>query len=235
LDLENFFPAFPSARIHALFRTLGYPEGVAERLGGICANAVPLWFWRRRPAEVGVMEWSDARVLYTRAHLPQGAPTSPALANLMAFRLDCRLSALARSAGGVYTRYADDLAFSGGEEFHRAVERFAAHAGAIALEEGFGVNHHKSRIMRQSVRQQLVGIVVNSAPSPKRKDLELLEAILTNCLPFGPESQNRLGLSNFREHLQGRIGLVEMIHAEKGRRLRSLFDRIDWAESDKNT
>ena len=136
LDLQDFFPGFPAARVQALFRTLGYPEGVADRLGGICTNAVPREVWNVRPVEVAAAEWSEARNLYGRPHLPQGAPTSPALANVMAYRLDCRLSGLAKTAGAVYTRYADDLGFSGDEEFEPGVERFAAHAAAIALEEG---------------------------------------------------------------------------------------------------
>ncbi len=152
LDLENFFPAFPAARAQAAFRTLGYPEQVADRLGGICSNAVPHSVWNTRPLEIAAAEWHEARILYARPHLPQGAPTSPALANITAFRLDCRLSGLARSAGAVYTRYADDLAFSGGADFSRVMERFAAHAAALALEEGFSVNHHKTRIMRRGVR-----------------------------------------------------------------------------------
>ena len=135
LDLENFFPASPAARAQAAFRTLGYPEQVADRLGGICSNAVPRSVWNNRPMEIAAAEWHEARVLYARPHLPQGAPTSPALANVMAFRLDCRLSGLARSAGAVYTRYADDLAFSGGEDFSRGYRALlAAHAAAVALE-----------------------------------------------------------------------------------------------------
>src|SRR5262249_3609740 len=149
---ENFFPAFPAARAQGLFRTLGYPEAVADRLGGLCSNAVPRSVWKQRPIEIAASDWSEAKMLYGRRHLPQGAPTSPALANLTAYRLDCRLAGLARSAGGVYTRYADDLAFSGGEEFARGVERLSAHAAAVALEEGFGVNHRKTRIMRRGVR-----------------------------------------------------------------------------------
>src|SRR5437899_6057743 len=184
LDLEDFFPAFPAARVQALFRTLGYPEQVADRLGGICTNAVAREVWRLRPPEIAVREWDAARVLYGRPHLPQGAPTSPALANLTAYRLDCRLSGLARSAGAVYTRYADDLAFSGGDEFARVVERFQAHAAAVTLEEGFGVNHHKTRVMRQGVRQQVAGVVVNQKVNLRRRDLERLEAILTNCARF---------------------------------------------------
>jgi hypothetical protein len=142
--------------------------------------------------------------------------------------LDCRLSGLARSAGAVYTRYADDLAFSGNEEFARRVERFSAHAAAVALEEGFSVNHHKTRIMRQGVRQQLAGIVVNRKVSLRRRDLELLEAILTNCVRFGPESQNRDALPDFRAHLQGRVGFVEMVNQGQGRRLRALLEAVQW-------
>jgi hypothetical protein len=228
LDLQDFFPGFPAARVQALFRTLGYPEQVADRLGGICTNAVPRDVWNVRPLEIAAREWQAARILYARPHLPQGAPTSPALANLTAYRLDCRLTGLAKTAGALYTRYADDLAFSGGEEFARRVERFSAHAAAVAIEEGFSVNHHKTRIMRQGVRQQLAGIVVNRKISLRRRDLELLEAILTNCVCFGPESQNRDALPDFRAHLQGRVGFVEMVNQEQGRRLRALLEAVQW-------
>jgi len=228
LDLENFFPASPAARVRATFRTLGYPEPVADRLGGICSNAVPRSIWAERPLEFNANLWLEARNLYGRPHLPQGAPTSPALANVTAFRLDCRLSGLARSTGAAYTRYADDLAFSGGEEFSRVVERFSAHAAAIALEEGFEVNHHKTRIMRQEARQSLAGIVVNKQINLRRRDFEILEATLTNCVRSGPESQNRRELPDFRAHLEGRIGFAEMVNREKARRLRSLFDAIQF-------
>jgi RNA-directed DNA polymerase len=228
LDLQDFFPSFPAARIQALFRTLGYPESVADSLGGICTNAVPRDVWTSRPRQIDPMEWCDVRTLYARPHLPQGAPTSPALANLTAFRLDCRLFGLAKSAGAVYTRYADDLAFSGGEDFNRVVGRFSTHTTAIALEEGFNVNHRKTRSMRQGVRQHLAGIVVNQKLSLRRRELELLEAILTNCVRFGPESQNRATLPDFRAHLEGRIGFVEMIDRVKGHSLRALFEAIDW-------
>jgi RNA-directed DNA polymerase len=228
LDFEDFFPAFPAARAQALFRTLGYPEQVADRLGGIATNAVPRDVWKNRPPEIDAQRWHEARILYARPHLPQGAPTSPALANLTAYRLDCRLAGLAKSAGAVYTRYADDLAFSGDEGFGRAVGRFAIQAAAIALEEGFSVNHRKTRIMPRAVRQQLAGVVVNRVASLRRGDLELLEAILTNCARLGPESQNRAGVPNFRAHLEGRVGFVEMINRRKAEPLRELLEAIRW-------
>ena len=102
MDLKDFFPTFAAARIQTLFRTMGYPEPVADLLGGICTNAAP------RDLFSGLAP--DARALYTRPHLPQGAPASPALANLCTYRVDCRLSGLAESAGARYTRYADDRA-----------------------------------------------------------------------------------------------------------------------------
>jgi RNA-directed DNA polymerase len=212
--------------VQAVFRTLGYPEQVADRLGGICSNAVPRSVWNNCPLEISAKDWREARVLYARLHLPQGTPKSPALANVTAFHLDCRLSGLARSAGAAYTRYADDLAFSGGEEFSRRVERFSAHAAAVALEEGFSVNHHKTRIMRRGVRQSLAGIVVNQKMNLRRGDLQILEAMLTNCVRFGPDSQNRQRVPDFRAHLEGRIGFVEMINRAKGRQLRTIFEAI---------
>ncbi|HVK58293.1 MAG TPA: reverse transcriptase family protein, partial [Candidatus Kapabacteria bacterium] len=109
LDLRNFFPSLTRARVRAVFLTVGYPETVAEVLAGLCTNSTPGSVIDQAPTEKSFY----LQALYRQPHLPQGAPTSPALANLCAFRLDCRLSALAAAAGASYTRYADDLLFSG--------------------------------------------------------------------------------------------------------------------------
>jgi hypothetical protein len=221
MDLEQFFPSISRARVQAFFRTIGYPETVADALGGICTNVTPRHVWR--PCQV-----REAYALYRQPHLPQGAPTSPALANYCAYRVDCRLTGLAKSAGAVYTRYADDLAFSGGEEFERGVQRFSTHVAAILCEEGFRVHHRKTRIMRQGVRQYLAGLVANQKVNVLRGDYDVLKAILTNCMKSGPESQNRDAVADFRAHLEGRVGFVEMINPTKGKRLRAIFDRIAW-------
>jgi hypothetical protein len=143
--------------------------------------------------------------------------------------VDCRLTGLARSAGIEYTRYADDLAFSGGDEFDRCVERFSTHMAAILMEEGFSVNHRKTRIMRQSVRQRLAGLVANQRMNVTRTDFDRLKATLHNCVRLGPQSQNRAAHPRFRAHLDGRIGWVESVNPDKGRRLRAIFDRIGWS------
>lgn len=228
IDLENFFPSISSAQVQALFRTVGYPERVADLLAALCTNATPFDAWEGIATPPAQGRTDRIPRLYARRHLPQGAPTSPALANLCAFRLDCRLNGLARSADALYTRYADDLAFSGDANFARVVKRFHLHACAIAIEEGHAVHHRKTRIMRHGVRQRLAGVVVNEHLNVSRIDYDRLKATLTNCVRHGAASQNRASHENFRAHLLGRVSFVEMVNPMRGRRLRKLFDQVKW-------
>jgi len=230
MDVRDFFPTFGGVRIQNVFRTFGYPERVADLLGGVCANATPLNVWEEIKPDVDLARLSELRKLYARPHLPQGAPTSPALANICCYRLDCRLTALSESAGATYTRYADDLAFSGDHNFEKRVERFSASVAAILQEEGLRVNHRKTRVMRQSVRQHLAGLVTNEKVNVVRRDFDQLKAMLTNCVRHGAESQNRDGRPDFRSHLQGRVAFVEMINPAKGNRVRAIFERIHWEQ-----
>lgn len=226
MDIVDFFPSFSGRRIQSFFRTAGYPERVADMLGGLCTNAVTLRTLTRQEPVLAIPR--EMGELYARPHLPQGAPTSPALANLCSYRLDCRLQGLAQSSGAVYTRYADDLAFSGDEDFARCVERFSASVAAILLESGFAANHHKTRIMRRAVRQKLVGLVINQRLNLPRGEFDRLKATLTNCIRFGWRGQDREGRADFRAHLSGRVGFLESVHAAKGLRLRQLFNQIQW-------
>ena len=230
MDLRDFFPSFGGVRIQNLFRTFGYPERVADLLGGVCTNATPRQVWEEIGGEFGAAHIDELQRMYSRPHLPQGAPTSPALANISFYRVDCRLHALAKSAAANYTRYADDLAFSGGREFERGVERFGSYVAAILQEEGFRVNHRKTRIMRQGARQYLGGLVTNKKMNVARRDFERLKALLTNCVRLGPNNQNRDNLPNFRAHVEGKVGFVESINPAKGKRLRALLQQIQWVD-----
>src|SRR5262249_38739262 len=125
------------------------------------------------------------------------------------YRVDCRLAGLAKSVEADYTRYADDLAFSGDVTFERHIERFSTHVAAVLMEEGFKVHHRKTRIMRQGVRQHLTGLVANQHMNVMRTDFDRLKATLTNCLRHGPDSQNRNAHPHFRSHLEGRVVFVE--------------------------
>lgn len=224
MDLRNFFPGIPAPRIHALFATLGYPEAVARVLAGLCTNRVAMKVARR-----GAASWTEAKRLEV-PHLPQGAPTSPALANLCALHLDLRLDALARSLGADYTRYADDLAISGGEELRRGVANVSQVVAVIALEEGFEVNHRKTRAMFSSHRQILTGIVVNARPNVPRREFDRLKATLSNCVRHGPASQDRGASPDFRAHLAGRVAYVSSLNPARGQKLRAIMERIDWPE-----
>jgi hypothetical protein len=230
MDLRNFFPSIPAPRVHALFTTLGYPHATARCLTGLCTNRVTARMLRRIPvADPGFrLTWIEGKQLEV-PHLPQGAPTSPALSNLCALHLDLRLGALADSVGANYTRYADDLAFSGEEPVRRRVARLGVSVAAIALEEGFDVNHRKTRVMHRGDRQMLTGIVVNEKPNIRRDEFDRLKAILTNCVIRGTASQNRDAHADFRAHLVGRIGYVKTVNALRGAKLHSIFERIDWS------
>ena len=232
LDLRDFFPGVTAARVAAIFRTAGYPEEVARTLAGLCTNVAPAAAWHRpdAPARTST-DYHRTRQVYRARHLPQGAPTSPSLANLAACRLDARLAGLARSAGASYTRYADDLAFSGDARWGRSVDRFAVHVAAIVREEGFAVHPRKTRVMRAGVRQVLAGAVVNVRPNVPRDDFDALKATLHNCLGRGPAGQNRAAVADFPSHLRGRIAHVATLNPARGAKLRALFDRIDWADA----
>ncbi len=228
MDLKDFFPRIHRALVEAVFLAAGYPEAVSRLLAGLCTNTAPADLWDDALEAIQGRRGWPSQSLYGRPHLPQGAPTSPALANLCAFRLDCRLSALARATGAVYTRYADDLAFSGEDDFGRAARRFQIQVGAIAIEEGLMVNTHKTRVMRAGVRQQLAGVVVNRHANVARGVFDRLKAILHNCVRHGPEGQNHERHENFRAHLAGRIAHVVMLNPERGKKLRTVFERISW-------
>lgn len=230
LDLQDFFPSISGPRVQALFRTLGYPEPVADLLGGLCTTTTPRHVWQNTGLETIAAEFQRARVLYARPHLPQGAPTSPVIANLCAFRLDCRISGLAKAADLAYTRYADDLAFSGGAQFVGMADRFTRHLAAIVSAEGFCLHHRKTRLMRSSVRQHLAGLTLNVRPNLPRRELDRLEAILTNCVRHGPGSQNRDQHPDFRRHLEGKVAFATMIHPARAARLRLLLNQISWPE-----
>lgn len=223
MDLRAFFPSVHAARAHAIFRTTGYPIGVTRSLTGLVTTAVPEAALRAGPP----LPWR-VRQHYRFAHLPQGAPTSPAVANLAAYRLDCRLSGAACSFGGVYTRYADDLLFSGDGV---ADPRFADLVAQIAADEGFRLHAAKTRVMRPHQRQEALGVVLNDRPKPARRALERLEATLFNCVRDGPAAQDRDGLGpRLRDHLTGRVAWVRQLDPRAAAPLQALLAQIDWSQ-----
>ena len=241
MDLQDFFPTIAGSRVFGLFRSLGYPHAVTQVLCNLCTAETALDTLHDARVRMGDLpshfsvqtHAANERLqsLYCRRHLPQGAPTSPALANLIAYRLDCRLAGLAASAGLAYTRYADDLLFSGEDEFGRTAKSFAAQVAAIALDEGFELNFRKTRIMGRSTRQYAGGVVLNRRTNIQRDEYDQLKATLHNCIRGDPAAQNRDSHADFRMHLLGKINWVRQLNPARGAKLMKIFDEIVWKSS----
>jgi RNA-directed DNA polymerase len=233
LDLEAFFASVSVARVYGLFRLAGYPEPVAHTLAGLCTTVTPTAVLRDAPSpRPGRYDAVDRRrrLVHPLAgpHLAQGSPTSPALANLVAHRLDRRLAGLATRLGATYTRYADDLVFSGGRELARAMDRVVAHVAEIARDEGFRLHDGKTRVRSASQRQVVTGLVVNVTPQAARQEYDRLRAILHDAARSGPVTANRAGHPDFRAHLQGRIAWVAATSPQRAAKLYAAFAAVDW-------
>lgn len=127
-----------------------------------------------------------------------------------------------------YSRYADDLTFSGGTLLLSRAQGVRATAGTIAREEGFTVNERKSALMTRAGRQRVCAIVVNAHPNLARDEYDRLKATLHNAALRGPAGENRAGVPDLRAHLLGRIAWVESLNPARGVKLRERFARIDW-------
>jgi RNA-directed DNA polymerase len=212
-DLETFFASIAAARVWGLLRLAGLPEAVAHTVTGVMTTVVP--------AAVSRDHWLAV------PHLPQGAPTSPQLANVIAYRLDRRLAGLAARVGARYTRYVDDLTFSGDAVIRSA--RFGELVAEIVRAEGFTLNDRKTAILGAAGRQQVLGAVVNAHPAVPRTERDQLRAILHNCATWGWASQaGGRSRDELRDHLLGRIAWVGSVHPAHGRRLTAIADSIDW-------
>ncbi|MCA9085882.1 MAG: RNA-directed DNA polymerase [Planctomycetaceae bacterium] len=228
LDLHDFFGFLSPIRLLRLLMMFGYSESVARTITAICSTTTPEHTIERMPQNFVDRRQATTLQRLRSRHFPQGAPTSPAIANLIAWKLDQRLTGLATTFGATYSRYADDLLFSGDEDFRRRAQWFTTCVAAVAMDEGFEVQHRKTRIMTRSVRQQACGLVLNHRPTVSRREYDVLKATLHNAVRFGPESQNRSRHSGFRQHLLGRINYVRQWNPARAVRLMALFDSIRW-------
>ncbi|MCE9566954.1 MAG: reverse transcriptase family protein [Planctomycetes bacterium] len=217
LDLENFFPTVVFPRVRAVFERYGYSGSVATILALLCTEC---------PRAAVTYAGNKYEAATGPRGLPQGAPTSPALSNQVARKLDKRLLGVAAKLGLTYTRYADDLTFSGGEELTSKTGWLLAKVRHIAQEEGFAVNEKKTRVMRRSMAQSVTGVVVNDKPSVSREELRRLRAILHRAKSEGLEAQNREGRPNFRDWLIGKIAFVSMVRPDVGAKLKAALDAL---------
>ncbi len=131
LDIKNFFPSISIAQVTQVYRVAGYSASAASILARLCT---------------------------CRGALPQGAPSSPRLANLVCFRMDRRLAKFAERSGFVYSRYADDMSFSAATASILAKSQpFLSH---IISNTGFTLNTGKSRLVGPRGRKTVTGLVL---------------------------------------------------------------------------
>lgn len=216
-DITECFQSIGWPKVKSVFKRLGYESKVSDYLTALCTHSV------LEHTQLNHLDDTQKTRLKQR-HLPQGAPSSPALANAVLHRLDLRLSGLAKSLNLEYSRYADDIALSGNA--HRDWRFLETLIGSICLEEKVSLNYRKTRINRAHQKQRLTGIVVNEKLNIDRKQFDVLKATLTNCTRHGLENQNRNNHPNFRAHLLGRIQYVKSLNEKRGITLEQIFHKI---------
>lgn len=217
LDLQDFFPSVSYPRIKGLFRSFGYSEAAATIFALLCTE----------PDVVEVdLDGQNYYVAQSQRHLPQGAPTSPVLTNLLCRRLDRRLTAMATELGYRYTRYADDLTFSITGQPQQQVGKLLRRTHAIVTHEGFTIHPQKTRVLRNGRQQEVTGVVVNEKLNIDRKTLKRFRALLHQIEQSGYDDQHWGGQPVSFAQIQGYANFVDMVNPERGAQFQAQVKRI---------
>ncbi len=216
-DLKDFFPTLNYPRIKGLFKSLGYSNQVATVFALLCTEP---------DIQQVILDGERYFVRIGERSLPQGAPSSPAITNIICRRLDRRLAGAARTLGFAYTRYADDMSFSGSGSSAKKLGKLQWRLAKIVQEEGFQLHPDKTRAMRANSRQEVTGIVVNEKPSLERKTLRRFRALLHQIEKDGPAGKQWGRAHNVLDAVKGFANYVSMVDPPKGRRFRLQIDRI---------
>ncbi|HDX9688810.1 TPA: retron St85 family RNA-directed DNA polymerase [Bacillus thuringiensis] len=200
LDIKDFFPSIEFESIFKIFYYHGYTKEVSYIL---------------------------AKLTTFDSRLPQGAPTSPYISNLICLKLDKRLSHLANKLNANYTRYADDITFSGKIEITKHIELIKE----IIQNEGFNVNDKKTRVQYYFQRQEVTGLIVNKKISVSKELKRNLRKDIYLCQKYGVYSHmKKIGIekSNYKEHLYGLAYFIKMVEKEIGEKFLEELDTIHW-------
>lgn len=187
LDIQDFFQSISTGRVAGLFFSFGYSEKISLLLAKLCCF---------------------------RNALPQGAPTSPPLANLICHKLDRRLSGLARTKCLKYSRYCDDITISGTRTISPHLIELLR---SILKAEGFTANEDKTRLLTQRSCQIVTGLTVNEKVNIPRKKRHLIRAILHGSKDHGTSDASR----NYLAGLSSYMNMVKSNLRRKKRRSKS--------------
>lgn len=205
MDIKDFFPTITFPRVKGIFRNAGYREQVATLLALICTES---------PREMIKIKDKTYYVAVAERCLPQGAPTSPALSNIVSLNMDKRLKGLAKSNGWRYTRYADDMSFSFPEgKTSPEVGYMLGAIKKIVKDECFEINDKKTWVSRKGGKQSITGITVNGKAKPRvsRELKRKLRAITHNLqqgktLHEGESIQQIIGQASYVAMVEPKIG-----------------------------
>ena len=201
LDIKDFFPSINFEQVFRVFSYYGYTKEVSFYLSRLCV-------------------YQD--------ELPQGSPASPWLSNIICLKLDKRLSLLATTYQARYTRYADDITFSGS----RYIGRLIGITRTILEEEGFRVNEKKVRMSCPGSQQEVTGLIVNnSTVHVNRRYKRIVKQEIYYCLKYGVADHLhhiQCDKTFYKEHLYGKVFFINMVEPAEGVRLLAELDKIDW-------
>lgn len=241
VDVQRFFESISEVDCYRVFRSLGYQPLVSLELARLCTRIGPFnglrrtkrWF-RKAPLETSKIKSYAIRRL---GHLPQGAATSPMLANLAMREADVLLTALAERYGLTYTRYADDLTFStASREFQRADARKAVcEIYGVLRQFGLAPNLTKTAIVSPRSRKIVLGLQVDQ-DEPKltrafkmkmRMHLHYLEREDVGPLKHA-ERRGFSAVAGMRNHLMGLAAYAIQIEPAYGKAIKARFESITW-------
>lgn len=235
MDVRHFFESICERRVYRVFRSLGYGALLSFQMARVCTRLA-----HHQISDVRLQEGrGDTGLPYRRhrqGHLPQGAPTSPMLANLVMWPLDRRIEALAARGGWTYTRYADDLAFSRrnastrGEAMHlaKAVEHELVLFGLVN-------NREKTTIVPPGARKVLLGVLVDRE-KPRltrefRNNVETHLFALANPRVGAVAHKAKRGFAStigMRRHIEGLIAFAHQVDQDYGATLYGQLNAVDW-------
>lgn len=206
IDLQDFFPSISYKRVKGLFSKLGYSEQLSTIFALVCTQA---------HTEEVLLDDVKYFVHKGERFLPQGSPASPAISNIIAYKLDKRLQGLAAKYGFTYTRYADDLTFSAGQDNEQNINKLLYFVKQVISAEDFTIHPDKLHIMRRKHQQKVTGIVVNEKLNVERKKLRKFRALLHNIEVNGWQNQTWGKAFHLINAVEGYINFVNMVNPSK--------------------
>jgi hypothetical protein len=217
VDLKDFFPTIDYKRVKGLMEALGYSEQLATIFALICTQS---------ETETVQMDGVTYYVQNGNRFLPQGSPASPAISNLIAYRLDRKVQGLARKMNFTYTRYADDLSFSTSKEHVKTGHKLLYFLKQIIESEGFIMHPEKTQIMRKGGLQKVTGIVVNEKPNVERTQLRKFRSLLHHIETEGWKDQKWGKAKHLINAIEGYICYVSMVNRTKGDLFREQLKKV---------